>query len=430
MPTSDFGMEKEKLKQAVEELSALNQIANAINSYMLVPEITKVMIDLCLSRTGASQGAVYMIEEEMGKTASIKTFYRQLSRRSDEPPLRLTASLTGWMMKNKTTMVSNDVGKESSLSGLGLSDMGITSLVMAPLISQHKLIGLIVLFNKKGSEGFHKNDGRFLGIVGTQAAKVIENATLHEKETELLTLQSERRLAGDIQTGFLPKGEYNNEICQICGFSIPAKDVGGDFYDIVPLKESRTFISLGDVADKGLAAALVMAIAQAVVRAQLPSATDIPLDKLATSLNQVLCHFCPPDRFTTAILGEFDCRNKTFTYINAGHPPMLVIRKSGKVESFPDGDIIFGVLADSRYHICSIKLDQGDILCLYSDGITEAFDAKGEAFGEERLVHLLLKNVKEDLPTIQANIIKGIEDFRQTAPQSDDITMVMLKVND
>ncbi len=423
----NFEKERARLKKAMDELVALNQIANAINALMSVEDITRVIVDHSLRKVNALQGAVFLIDEEDKEVDKFKTFIREHSSTSNGIPFHLNESLTGWMIKNRTILICNDVDTDPIFKGLNLSSLGIKSIISAPLMARNRLIGLLTLFNKIGSEGFTDDDKRFLGIVGSQTAKVIENAQLKEKEEKLNAIQEEMKIAQSIQKGFLPKTGVKLSTCEVCGINVPAREVGGDFYDIIALDENRVFISLGDVSGKGMPAALLMANAQAVLRSQLIGNDDINLTRVAGYLNQVICEFTEPEQFITVLFGIFNAQRGEFEYINAGHEPPIIIRANGDIDIVKSSDLIVGVVPGIEYNLHKIKLDGNELLFVCTDGILEAHNEYDEQFGHDRLYEFLKSCRGLESEVICRKAVDVVSEFRGKAAQSDDITSIILR---
>jgi sigma-B regulation protein RsbU (phosphoserine phosphatase) len=425
--TNGFDNEQNRLKQALEELTALNQIANAINALMSVDKITQVIVDHCVRRVRASQGAVFLLDDKIEKTDGFKTFIREFSISSEKIPVHLHDSLMGWMIKNKSILVSNNPDADDRFGGFRFSSLGVYSILTAPLTAREGLIGTLAVFNKKDAEGFTENDKRFLGIVASQAAKVLENARLHEKEEKLAIMQEEMKLARNIQQGFLPRGGVSSPGWEIYGFNFPASEVGGDFYDIVKLDQERIFVSLGDVSGKGMPAALLMSNAQAVLRAQLVKGGEIHLEDLADSLNNLICQFSGPEQFITAIIGLIDCKKMNFSFINAGHLSPILIKGNGKALRQEGSDLIIGILPTGEFDVRECRLESGDLLFLFSDGISELYGADERQFGEERLTEFLVNNRGLQAQSICSELFEELNRFRGDRLQSDDITMLAIK---
>ncbi len=409
MPNS-FDQEKDRLKQALDELTSLNQIAGAINALMSVEKITQVIVDHCVRKVHASQGAVFLLDEKINKVDGgdiFKTFIREFSISAERTPVHLNDSITGWMIKHRTILVSNTPDEDERFRGFKFSPLGVYSILAAPLLSRTGLIGTLAVFNKKDGEGFTDNDKRFLGIVGSQTAKVIENARLHEQEEKLTAIREEIRLASFIQQGFLPKEGVTTEAYEVCGFNHPASEVGGDFYDIVQLDDRRVFVSLGDVAGKGIPAALLMSNAQAVLRSQLVKGSEIELEGIADSLNNLICQFSSPEQYITVIFGLLDSERNVFRFINAGHLSPILITQNGELSRPPASDLIIGIVPGFQFHVNEISFRSGDLLFLYSDGITELYSEADEQFGDDRLAEFLLQNRGKNIPIYARHCSKG-----------------------
>ncbi|HWR82143.1 MAG TPA: GAF domain-containing SpoIIE family protein phosphatase [Candidatus Deferrimicrobium sp.] len=422
-------IELTRLKQAVEELTTLNRIANAINVTMSIESISSVIVDHCCKRIGAAQGAIFLLETDDAEADRFKTFVRETSADPQQIPFHLNVSLQGWMVKNKAILVSNSPQTDERLRGVDFTRLGVQTLIAAPLLSRRGLIGILVLINKRSEAGFDELDKRFVGIVGTQVAKVIENAKLFEKETRLAAVEKELRVARTIQEGFLPKDKVITPGSEVVGFSAPAREVGGDYYDMLQISPDCVFISIGDIAGKGMPAALLTGNALAVLRSQLHRAKTADLTAFAECLNNLICQFTGPEQYITALFGVFDGSTRRLRYVNAGHLPPIILRSSGRIEKPLQADLVIGVIPDVPFNVVEIGLDHEETVLLYTDGITEAYNEAQEQFGEERLETLLSNHRSRAPAELCDEIQKEVSRFRGSAEQSDDITMLVLKVH-
>ncbi len=412
-----------------ELITSLYEISTAINALMEVDEIAAIIIDHCLKRIDAEQGMVYLLDKSDDKSDQFKTFLRGFARETDKIPFHINQSLAALILKNRSVILCNDPDSDRLFKSLNLTGYGIKSLLSAPLITRQGMIGILVLVNNRTDDGFTDHDKRFLGIVGTQVAKVVEAARLHEEEKQLIALKEELNIAHHIQKKFLPSSGLDNEKCTVVGLNIPAKDLGGDFFDIVQMSEQSVFVSLGDVMGKGIPAALIMSNAMAVLRSQLSRAGKFFLADIADSLNNMVHMFTPSGQFITTVFGEYVCRNKSFNYINAGHPPLIIVRASGEIESpsEEENDIAVGILPDVQFSINRVNLDSGDMLFIYSDGITECFNEADEEFGEERLKSFLKYNHTKSAAEIARLLPLELDKFRGKNERSDDITLLLIQ---
>ncbi|MBK7141418.1 MAG: SpoIIE family protein phosphatase [bacterium] len=422
-------LELQRLKQAVEELTSLNQIANAVNVTMKVDAITQSILDHCLKRVGAVQGGVFLLQQsDMTGAADFKTFVREFTPDTGGIPLRLNLSLTGWMIKNKTVLVCNSPMTDDRFRGIDFDAMGLKSILAAPLMARTGLIGVLALFNKKSQDGFTDNDKRFLAIVGVQTAQVVENARLFEKEQQLRVVEEELKLAHSIQQGFLPKASISADSIDIHGINIPAKEVGGDFFDIVKLDDHHFFLSVGDVSGKGTPASLLMANAQAVLRSQLSMEGETNIAEMAVRLNRLICQFARPGQFLTALFGIVNTQKKTFDFVNAGHLVPLFLTEKGEVTSNSEADLLIGVLPDCQYTVHQVPLAGIRAICLYSDGVTEALNENDQMYGDDRLLQVYASTLSPTAKDWAERILGDITAFVGKQSPSDDITVLIARL--
>ncbi len=421
--------ELERLRSAVSELSSLNEIASAINSSMSVDKITSIIVDKCLKHTNASQGAIFMLEEEQpeGGGGQFTTFVRKMQDSREDIPFHLNMSLAGWMLKNKRILVINEDDGEHPLASLDFAKLGIRSIVASPLLSKNGLIGVLAIFNKRGEEGFTSNDQRFLGIVGTQCAQALEGARLYVQERKLIAINEELGIAKSIQEGFLPKPELIKHIKHCYGMNIPAKEIGGDFFDIVDRGSDEVFLSIGDVVGKGVPAALLMANTQAVLRSHLHNKTKLDLADLAANLNHLVCQFTNPGQFITGLFGVLDNKNKTFSFVNAGHHMPLIANNGKIIKQTMEPDLVFGVMQGISFKLNEIEVPENSTMLLYTDGVSEAENETEEQFGDDRIDKLLLEAAAEPADKICEKFLEELNIFKGKADQADDITIVVAK---
>ncbi len=421
--------ELERLRSAVSELSSLNEIASAINSSMSVDNITSIIVDKCLKHTSASQGAIFLLEEKQPEVegSQFKTFVRKMQDSREDIPFHLNMSLAGWMLKNKRILVINKEDREHQLSGLDFEKLGIRSIVASPLLSKNGLIGVLAIFNKRGEEGFTPNDQRFLGIVGTQCAQALEGARLYVQERKLIAINEELGIAKSIQEGFLPKPELIQGIEHCYGMNVPAKEIGGDFFDIVDRDNDEVFLSIGDVVGKGVPAALLMANTQAVLRSHLHNKTKLDLSDLAGNLNHLVCQFTNPGQFITGLFGVLDNKNKEFRFVNAGHHMPLIANNGNIIKQTMEPDLVFGVMHGIEFKLNEIEVPENSTMLLYTDGVSEAHNESEEQFGDDRIDKLLLESADKPADKICEQFLAELNIFKGKADQADDITIVVAK---
>jgi len=422
---SQLKYENIRLKVAVEELSILNEIATAISSTLDVQEVIDLIVKKCLKHLKVEQGAVMLINEE-DKNNPIVTMERIFDKSSEEHlPIRLNTQLTGWMMKNKKPLLSNSLANDERFT-LNEKDIStIESLLAVPLFLKGKMIGLLTVFNKRGEEGFSEDDKRLLTIIAAQSAQVIDSARLYKEELEYLKIQEDMNMAAQIQQNLLPKKIPEIQGYEAGGVSIPAKNVGGDYYDFIPTQSGNVAFCLGDVSGKGTAAALLMANLQATLRGQTLACTCARecLDRA----NNLLYQSTDSEKYATLFYGILDPAQHSLAFTNAGHNYPFLISSDGKVERLKTIGIPLGFLEDFEFSEHTVPFNVGDVLVLFSDGISEAMNKHEEEFEEEKILQVIKSNMDQSPHQMIENLISSVREHADGEEQSDDMTLLVIK---
>jgi serine phosphatase RsbU (regulator of sigma subunit) len=264
-------------------------------------------------------------------------------------------------------------------------------------------------------------DGTLLLIAGF----LLVNLLVVLEVADRLTLKDDLEVARDIQEAMLRRDTYRAAGVEAFGATRPANTVGGDFYEIVPLDDGRLVVAIGDVAGKGSPAALLMALLLAMLRTLLDEALTPPA--LVERLNAQIARHAPPSRFITLFFGVFDPASGLLTYVNAGHLPPLLRRTSGEIERLLTGGTALGLARMSRYEARETMLMPGDVLLLYSDGITEAEDPAGAAFDEQGLGAVLERRPDATAPDLCGAILAAVRAHARDTRVADDLTVVALR---
>ena len=416
--------ENKKLRLAVEELSVLNEIATAITSTQSIDKIVDLIVRKCVKHIKVEQGVVMLLDEKDTQNP-FHTMIRKQDSSSNLLPFRLDTQLSGWMLMNKAPLLINDFQSDKRFSTVKDVEFPIKSLLSVPMQMKGKMIGLVTVFNKHGAGGFTINDQRLLGIIAAQSAHVVENARLYQNEQDLIKLQEEMRLAYEIQVDLLPKAQPKVPGYSIAGKSIPAKDVGGDYFDFIDLEENRFTFCLGDITGKGMPAAILMANLQASLRGQAISGK--PCKQCVEFTSDLLFYNTAPNKFATLFYAVLDKSKDEITYCNAGHNNPILISENNEISRPDVGGLIVGIAPSVKYEEAKLKLKKNDLLVIFSDGITEAMNKDEEEFEESRLLELIKNNKNKKSEELIEIIFKEVNSFAKGQPQSDDMTMVVLR---
>jgi sigma-B regulation protein RsbU (phosphoserine phosphatase) len=416
--------ENERLKTSLEELTILHDIASAISSAWSLERIMELIIRKSIKHCKAEQGAV-MLFDPTDEQKPFHTMIRRADTSRNVMPYSLDTQLTGWMLKYKQPLVIGDLRSDARFRVDPEKAQPVQSVLSVPLLFKGRMIGSLNVFNKQTPEGFTEADKRLLTIIGTESAQVIESARLYEKEQAWLLMQKEMKLAYKIQTGLLPQVAPDMSGYDIWGKSIPAKEVGGDYYDFVQMGEHRLGICLGDVSGKGMPAALLMANLQATLRSQIfqKSGTSVCLERA----NGHLLRSMDSGRFVTLFHAVLDGRTHDLRYSNAGHNYPFLLKGGREPGRLDVGGVALGCMENPRYAETSVTLNPGDIVLLYSDGITEAANKELELFGENRLTQVVADNHDDSAEQIIDKIVEAVREHSGQSTQSDDMTAVIVK---
>jgi len=249
---------------------------------------------------------------------------------------------------------------------------------------------------------------------------------IEHEATERGRLEHEMTVARDIQMELLPKSFPKIDGLDIFAFTVPARHVGGDCYDVIDIGDGRLAITIGDVSGKGTPAAILMANVQAAVRAL--SESGVPSGTLIERVNRLVHGYTEDSVFITFFYCVLDTKTGDLTYVNAGHNPPWIMRRDGTCDQLMEGGLVIGVMPGVLYEEGHTRLAPGDDLVLYTDGITEATNGDDEMFGEERLERLLMEHRHASAREIEEYVYTSIKDFAAGASQSDDLTMVVVKI--
>lgn len=412
-----------RLRQAVEELSVLNEVALAVSSTSALDEVIDLIVQKCVKHLRVEQGAVLMIGEQEAN-APLQTMVRKVQSDYAGIPYRLGDQITGWMLKNQQPLVINDLATDGRFR-LPPEASSVKSLMCVPLRLKGKMIGVLSVFNKRGGDEFSESDQRLLTIIAAQSAQIIESVRLYEEEVKMKRIEQELDTAREIQVKLLPKAAPEIAGYDIAARSEAARQVGGDSYDFLETGDGRVALCLADVSGKGISASLLMANVQATIRTL--SLTENSLSARLAQANKLLYDSTDSDKFVTMFYSVLDASKHELTYSNAGHNPPVLVTSSGEVRRLEIGGPILGVLPQFKFEQGTAELAPGDLLLVFTDGFSEAMNLRLEEFGEERLVEMLQENRDRPASETVEKLFAAVLDFCGDAPQTDDMTAMVLR---
>lgn len=421
-PVNQLQEENQRLRKAVDELSILNDLARVISSTMNLDDVIENVVKRAVKAIHGQQGLITLVDEQSPN--EMKTLIRAQNSTSQHQQFHLNQNILGWMMINKKPLLSNDLNADERFSGVRVEGE-FHSLLCVPLLVKNRLVGILAVFNKKDKGIFSEDDKRLLSIIAAQSGQILENARLYEQEKSLTSMQEEVRLASNIQVQLLPKKSPDVPGYQIAGKSIAAQVVGGDYFDFIVINERHIAIALGDVSGKGLPASLLMANVQATLRGL--SLNNTSAKDCITQANKLLHKSTSDEKFVTLFYGILDTQEHQLCFTNAGHDNPFLLTSGSEPVRLKTGGIVLSIMDHYPFEEEIVSMDVGDILVVYSDGIPEAMNSANELYGEERLSELLVNSTKLSAGEIIDAVVNAAKKHAGTYPQSDDMTMLVVK---
>ncbi len=388
----------------------LNQVASLV--FEAVPAERCVIM---LRDETAADGMKILVARVRGKDEQIEE-------------VRISRTVMDDVMKNGKSVLTSDAQHDPRYASQTMALLGIRSVLAVPLsVSASEVFGLVYADSPTYETTFSEEHLDILVTLASVASIRVENARLLEERFERERMERELELATEIQQSFQPSSPPIVEGYEFQGISFSCYEIGGDYYDFIPRHDNKMMIALGDVSGKGTAAALLMSSLHAAIHAQV--AAKSTLAQTVTSVNQYLADNTPTNRFVTLFIAELDPATGKLFFINAGHNPPLMGRADGRVEQLASGGFPLGIIPTAEYEIGETDLQPNDALVIYSDGVSEASNLKGEEFGMERLTSVIRENLKRSASGLRDKIESSLSTFTQSTPAGDDITLVIVKKN-
>ena len=339
--------------------------------------------------------------------------------------IRVSRNVLDEVMIRHNSVLTSDAQHDPRFASGTMVLQGMRSVLAVPLGVADKVFGIIYADSPIAEGRFTGDHLKVLTTLASVAAIRVENARLVEARLERERLERELALASEIQQRFQPTAPPHVTGYELQGISFPCYEIGGDYYDFIEREDGRLVIALGDVSGKGTAAALLMSSLHAAIHAQ--SASHDSLVATISAVNRYLADNIPANRFVTLFYAELDPESGALSFLNAGHNPPLIVHAAGTVEQLASGGLPLGIKRDAEYREGRTQLQSGDVLVIYSDGVTEAVSPTGEEFGSTRLYEVVSRNIEASAAGIRDRIESSLTKFAQGTSAADDITLVIVK---
>jgi len=401
-------------------LQAVAEVAVQLTQEKPLEGLLSDILQLCIKRTGAERAAILLSDAHGELQPRIC-----LSQQDALSAFAVSRSIAKQAMTAQEAVLIRDVANDSTLK---LTDsvlkLRIRSAVCVPLIHGARTVGVLYADTTRPGELFDDAALLFYSTLAGMVAEKLEKVFLIDIARQKRRLDAELDVAAEIQARFFPLEMPHIDGYDLAACSFSSREVGGDYFDIFPLVDGYA-IAIADVTGKGIGAALLMANLQAALRVRAAEIREP--SALLQRVNADLNRRVGDDRFITFCYLALDPATGRVLYANAGHNRPLLYRSSGEMVVLQVSGIPLGIFADSRYEPFEFDIREGDVLLLYSDGITECANPQGDLFGEERLQQLLSRSVLDSAEQIKENVFAALEGFRQGGEELDDMTLVVMK---
>lgn len=411
----------------VDRLALLYHLSQTFNSSLDLDEVLNRVMDEVIAATQAERGFVMLVEPGAAEGELAFRAARGMDQRTiEEPRFLVSRSVVERVAREGKPLLTSDAQTDDRFNiRQSIVILGLRSILCVPLIARDHTIGVVYVDNRLQAGIFTQADLDLLTAIASTAAIAIENARLYQLAVEKSRLERELQMARTVQVSLLPQ-----EIPQLPGWEFtarwrPAHQVAGDYYDFI-LRPDGIGLVIADVTDKGLPAALFMVFSRSVTRASLIREAT-PAGGIRQA-NRAICAESTHGLFVTLFYALLDPKNGDVTYVNAGHNPALrYSSRQGLLEALPFTGIPLGVEAEAGYTQRTVRLEPGDFLILYTDGVTEANNTQGQQYGLNRLERAILAAGSLSATAMATAVEEDLKSFTGPSEPSDDVTLLIIK---
>jgi sigma-B regulation protein RsbU (phosphoserine phosphatase) len=404
-----------------DKLRLIVEISRKISTATELKEVLDFILDAARKEIDYDAAGIFLFDEE-SQTAMCAAGRGYRESFSIVAPFDRLPGIVGWVISTGESVIAAEV--EDNPHYLNLREETHSQLTV-PITGADKVLGAFNLESDR-ADAFTEKDLEWLAVLATQVAISIERARLHQELLEKRRLDEELRIAREVQLSLLPTSAPKLDGLDIAGINIPSRNIGGDYYDFIPIVSGHLGIVIADVAGKGVPASLIMASFRAFLRAEIRN--NYSIHTIFAKVNNLLSEILQPHQFVTAFYGVLDLEQRRFTFSNAGHNPPMLLRPDGKWRRLTSGGVVLGIFEGASYDQGVIDLMPGDLFVLYTDGLIEAENKAGQMFGDKRLERLVRANMHLPADELCETIYQEMRRFTKESRLDDDTTIVIAKV--
>ncbi len=397
-------------------VSALIRAGQELAGHRPLEELFEMILDLSIQAVGAERGVLMTLEGDDLVVRAVRG-----------EGFRISSAVRDRVIKERASLLVRDTALDEAFKSRdSIVGQQVQSVMAVPLQTADRVIGLVNVDSRSFARPFTPDDLDLLTVLANVAAIRIENQRLAVIEHQKQIISRDLEQAAEIQRRLLPRESPAVPGYEIAGHNLPCQTVGGDYYDFFPYADGRIGLCLGDVSGKGMPAALLMTALKGGVQVLLGEAPE-DVAHVIGRLDRVVAANFPRNRFVSLFYGVLDPSSGNLTYCNAGHNPPFLVRASGKIDRLPSSGTILGIFPDLAYEVSTARLEPGDVLTLFSDGVTEENNPSGEEFGESRLAQVLLEKGRGPAAGLVDGIRQAVLSWAAGAPAADDVTVVVAR---
>ena len=418
----------EGLKAERESFLTLQKISNTINSVLDSQKLLNMVMDMVIEELRAERGFVVLIDE--GEGLNFKAARNIDKEELSKQDFKLSRSIVRKVIKTGEPVLTSDAQADGRFQSESITDLKLRAILCVPFKIKERVIGAVYVDNRFVSGLFSERDLDFLSAFSNQAAIAIENAFLYEELVEKQRMEQELSIAARIQGGLLPKTLPQAPGLEVYGRMIPAREVGGDYYDFIMSPDNSALsIVIGDVSGKGIPAGLVMVMARLILHHFIRD-NKFSTKKTLLAANRLLKDNTEAFIFMSMILARWDIASQRLIYTGAGHENIIVCRtKDKKLEVFPAGGVVLGVkdVIDNLLEEKELILERGDSVIFYTDGVTECVSKSGSMLELDGFLQMVSKHVGKSPDAMALSLIEDLQTYMGGAKQYDDITLTIAR---
>ncbi|MGH2621814.1 MAG: PP2C family protein-serine/threonine phosphatase [Anaerolineales bacterium] len=412
-------------KLTADRLALVYQLSKTFNSSLNLEDVLNSVMDEVISATHAERGFVVLRAD--GGQLEFRAARGVDQATIGQPEFQISRGVIEQVARDGEGVLTSDAQQdERFMSRQSVMSLGLRSILCAPLRVKEKVLGAIYVDNRLHAGIFMPADLELLIAIAASAASAIENARLYAVAVDKGRMERELSMARRVQTGLIPDAIPELDGWEFAANWLPAREVAGDFYDFIPRDGRDLGLVIADVTDKGMGAALFMALTRSMVRASLEGETTAA--EAITKANRLICANSTTAMPVTLFYGRVTPSSGELIYVNAGHnPPLLYRSTSGSFEELGRTGLVLGVDASITLDQHSTTLEPGDCLVLYTDGVTDALNATMQPFGEQRLRSTIEAGASGSAQAIALGLLQALQEFIGGADPFDDITLLVAK---